>query len=403
MKKKIILAFSGGLDTSAIIPWLIETYNAEVIACCCDLGNLPHHEELQAQALKLGASRFIFVDLKEEFVSQYVFPMCRANATYQQDYLLGTAIARPLIAKRIAMLAKSNGASAIAHGATGKGNDMLRFEKTWSYLNPEIEIIAPWREWQFKSRIELRDYLLSKVETFPFAQKSFYSSDSNIVHTSLEGSDLESIDSEYDIQSVIAQAGVGTATLSTSEDSKIAIEFKEGLPIRLNGKDHSPEALLSLLNHVGIQHNLGWVDLVEDRINGIKSRGIYISPGATILHFSLKQLKQICWGKGLSQLASGLSQHYGQLIYDGYWFSEARLSLESFFDRACQSLNGIIGLRIINGRIYVTKRQSPNSLYNRDHVSFENDQIGFNQASVGFSVFSNYSSRLAGMTKRGDS
>ncbi len=392
MKSKIILAYSGGLDTSAIIPWLKKEYHAEVIAYCCDVGNLPNEKWLEDRALSLGASQFIFENLKEEFVTDFVYPMLRTGATYQEDYLLGTAIARPLIAQKIAIKAKELNAEAIAHGATGKGNDQLRFEKAWAYLVPNIKVIAPWRSWEFTGRNDLQSFLNEQGES---NVKSAYSIDSNLLHTSTEGSVLEDIERNYNIEEIQALS-IPSKSLTTS----LEIEFKNGIPIALNGNTCGAEKMLTLLNEIGQKHGLGIVDLVEERVNGIKSRGIYVTPGGTLLQFALKQIKQICWERSLYRLAQNLGQEYGQLIYDGDWFSESRLALEEFFKKACCSLTGAVGIKIVDNQIFVTKRHSKFSLYNKNHVSFEEDEIGFNKAASGYSVFATYSSKMAGLVRR---
>ena len=397
MKSRIVLAYSGGLDTSAIIPWLIKEYKAEVIAYCCDVGNLPDEKWLEDRALSLGAKQFIFEDLKEKFVEDFVYPMMRAGAAYQEDYLLGTAIARPLIAERIALQAKSLGADAIAHGATGKGNDQLRFENAWAYLVPNMDVIAPWQLWEFKGRSDLQSFLNAEGIHLKLNTHSAYSIDSNLLHTSTEGSLLEDVEGDYNPEEIEA--------LSAPQEilaSDLQIEFKNGVPVALDGNSYRPDKMLTLLNEIGQKHGLGIVDLVEERINGIKSRGIYVTPGGSLLQFGLKQLKQICWGKSLYRLAQVLGQEYGQLIYDGYWFSESRFALEDFFKRASISLTGVIGLKVVGNQIFVTKRQSNFSLYDKGHVSFEEDEIGFNKAASGYNVFATYPSMMAGLAERSD-
>ena len=395
MKSKIVLAYSGGLDTSAIIPWLKENYKAEVIAYCCDVGNLPNESWLKNRAMNLGASEFIFENLNDLFVDDFVFQMLRAGATYQDDYLLGTAIARPLIAERIAIKAKELGATAIAHGATGKGNDQLRFEKAWAYLVPDLKIISPWREWSFKGRSDLLNYLAQKGFELEFDSGSEYSIDSNLLHTSTEGSYLENIESQYKPEEIEA-----LSKIDNNSSTDLTIQFEGGFPVGINEKSFSGANLLKKLNEIGMKHGLGVVDLVEERMNGIKSRGIYVTPGGTLLQFALKQLKQICWSKEMYQLSQGLSQSYGDYIYDGAWFSEPRFALEEFFKRASLNLNGEIGLKLKGTQIIVTKRMSPFNLYNSKHVSFEEDEIGFNKAAEGYIVFATYPSKMAGLTSR---
>jgi argininosuccinate synthase len=395
MKPKIILAYSGGLDTSAIIPWLIKEYNADVIAYCCDLGNLPDEKWLRDRAIGLGASEFIFEDLKEKFSTEFVYPMVRAGATYQDDYMLGTAIARPLIAERVADQARILGAQAIAHGATGKGNDQLRFENAWAYLVPDLKIIAPWKIWQFKGRGDLQGFLNQQGHYLESGKNLAYSIDNNLFHTSTEGSELEDIEVEYNPEEIGSPTVLNKTLVST-----IQIEFNCGTPIKLNSEDMASDKVLTLLNDLGRKHGIGLVDIVEERINGIKSRGIYVTPGGSILQLASKHQRQIRGDTALYRLAHNLGQEYGQLIYDGYWFSESRLALEDFFIRAGGTLTGSVELKLIGNQILVAKRQSRFSLYNKNHVSFEEDKIGFNKAASGYGVFATYPSLMAGLVRR---
>ena len=399
MRKKIILAYSGGLDTSALIPWLKENQEADVVAYCCDVGNQPDPQWLRERALYLGACDFIFEDLREKFVNDFVYPMVRAGATYQQDYLLGTAIARPLIAERIAEYARREKATAIAHGATGKGNDHLRFERTWAYLLPNVQVIAPWKEWAFKSRRELKAYLDEKGFKLDLGVAGKYSVDSNLYHCSTEGSVLEDVDREYDPKDVLKWTDL--AECAQCPESSFTIQFRKGLPVEFNGKSVEAEALLSQLNALGQKHGVGIVDLVEERANGIKSRGVYETPGGYLLHFATKQLKQICWGKELFRVASGLAAEYGQLIYDGQWHSTSRTAIEAFFARASENLTGEVGVKIVGSNLFVTRRRSPHSLYNAKHVSFEEDGLGFNQASAHYTLFATYPNKMAGFANEG--
>ncbi len=392
MKNKIVLAYSGGLDTSAIIPWLKEVHQAEVIAYCCDLGNQPNEALLQQRALDLGASDFIFEDLKSLFASDFVFPMQRAGATYQEDYLLGTAIARPIIAYRIAKHAKKIGAYGIAHGATGKGNDHIRFEKTWASLSPETKLIAPWKEWCFKGRRDLLSYLSGKGYEFDSDINPQFSVDSNLFHCSTEGGILEHLEQDYNHDDILKF----TSPNKTNDVSELHLEFENGYPTKINGTSLKPVQVLKLLNEVAGKHGIGVVDIVEERSNGIKSRGIYETPGGTLIAFATKQLKQICWDRKLSQLGSYLAKEYGQLIYDGDWYTPARFSLESFFQRAAKKLDGQIALRLKGPSIQVINRSSPFNLYRKEHVSFEEDELGFYQASLGYSKFITYPNLMAG-------
>ncbi len=396
MNNTTILAYSGGLDTSAIIPWLIENYETKVIAYCCDLGNQPEVEAIKTNAYKYGASDFIFEDLKEEFVKNYAFKVLRAGATYQSEYLLGTAIARPLIAERIAKYAQQHNASYIAHGATGKGNDHIRFEKSWAYLLPEVKILAPWKIWEYKGRADLISYLRDRGFMYETKASSDYSIDSNLLHTSTEGGTLEDIEQSYDIEEILnLEINQGSAT-------NIKLKFEKGILTKINNEDQSAAQALELLNKIGETHGIGIVDLVEERFNGIKSRGIYKTPGGSILLFALNQLKQICWNRKLFRIAQQLSDQYGDLIYDGDWHTEGCQAIESFFDRASNNLTGTISLNLHQGKIFLGSRQSPFSLYDQGDVSFEEDKNGFYEASSGYAKFATYPNLMEGKIHRGE-
>jgi argininosuccinate synthase len=394
-KHKTILAFSGGLDTSAIVPWLKENYGGEVIAYCSNIGNLPPKEVLEKRAYELGASEFICEDLQETFVSDFIYPLVRSGATYQGTYLLGTAIARPLIAERIAYWAAKRGATHIAHGATGKGNDQLRFEKTWAYLLPKTEVIAPWKIWGFKGRKDLVNYLNQRNFSYDGDVSPKYSVDVNLFHRSCEGGVLEEIEVPYDKDEILKFISTNTKT----EKETITLTFEEGLPTKLNGERHSPSTFLKILNTIGGNHGIGIVDIVEDRMNGIKSRGIYETPGGTLLYAGLNALKQICWNRDLFSISSLLSQKYGELLYDGLWHSEARFSLENYFIRAGKSLTGEIILEIENGNIFIKGRKSQYSLYNQSLVSFEEDEFNLNHAATGYCQIEKYKQFQAGKVK----
>lgn len=393
-KKKILLAFSGGLDTSAIVPWLIENYNAEVIAYCADLGNAPDAEYLKNWSKKLGASQFIFEDLKEKFTSDYVFPAIKAGAIYQDDYLLGTSLARPLISERIAHFAKELGASAIAHGATGKGNDQLRFERSWAYLVPELEIIAPWKIWKYTGRQDLIQYLAGKGIEFESEEKR-YSVDVNLLHRSCEGGILENIEAEYKSEEIYSWVATPKAMLD-NPTTKIEIQFEAGLPKSLNGESLSSSALLEKLNQIAGKNGIGVLDLVEERTIGIKSRGVYETPGGSLLHFALRQLKHTCWDRQLLNTARTLGQTYADLVYDGLWHCDTKPALDAFFNKASEVLTGEIGLKIENGKLLVTKRQSPYSLFNSQAVSFESDPEGLLSAAAGYSKVTAFNQKMQG-------
>jgi argininosuccinate synthase len=380
-KPKILLAFSGGLDTSAIVLWLKETYGADVIAYCSDLGNSPNEAELRKWALELGASEFIFEDLKDTFVSKFAFPSVRAGATYQDDYLLGTSLGRPLIAERMAFFAKKLGAQALSHGCTGKGNDQLRFERTWAYLCPDAEIIAPWRIWDFKGRGDLLAYL--KKHGFNLsAKEKVYSEDVNLFHRSCEGGVLENPAEAYEPSQIYKW--VAPPSQTQKENYQVTIQFKNGLPTAVNGTTMSPAALLTKLNQIAGAAGFGVQDLVEERANGIKSRGVYETPGGTVLHLACKALKHLCWDRSLMNTARTLGIQYGECVYDGFWHTDLKESLEAFFEKASETLTGSVTLRLESGTARVLNRESTFSLYDAESVTFESDRIGINQAADGY-------------------
>lgn len=381
--KKILLAFSGGLDTSAIIPWLKDTYNnAEVIAYCADLGNAPDGEYLNKWAKQLGASEFIFEDLKDRFASEFAFKAVRANATYQDDYLLGTALGRPLIAERIAYFAKKLGCDAIAHGATGKGNDQLRFEKSWAFLVPDVEVIAPWKIWNYTGRKELIAYLATKGIAFENKEKLF-SVDVNLFHRSCEGGVLENVTKEYDPKGVYEW--VATPDKIMNDSVTVAIAFKNGLPVSVNSKNMGPAALLTELNSIAGAAGIGVLDLVEERTIGLKSRGVYETPGGTLLHLACKNLKHITWDRQLITTARKMGEAYGEAIYDGHWHSPTRTAAEAFFAEASKTLTGTITLKLQSGQARVVGRESTFALYDEAGVSFEIDKHQMHKHAYGYS------------------
>lgn len=381
-KRKILLAFSGGLDTSAIIPWLKDNYQADVIAYCADMGNAPDGKYLHDWAKKLGATEFIFEDLKDRFAAEFAFVAVRAGATYQDDYLLGTALGRPLIAERMAYFAKKFGCDAIAHGATGKGNDQLRFEKSWAYLVPEIEVIAPWKIWNFTGRAELINYLATKGITFENTEKHF-SVDVNLFHRSCEGGVLENITKEYNPSDVYQW--VATPDKIIKDSVTVKLTFNHGIPLAINGTMLSPADLLTKLNAIAGAAGIGVLDLVEERTIGLKSRGVYETPGGTLLHLACKNLKHLTWDRELLTVARQLSHAYGQAIYDGHWHSPTRLAAEAFFQNAARTLNGEITLKLECGQARVVQRQSDYALYDEAGVSFEIDKRQMNKHANGYS------------------
>lgn len=382
---RILLAFSGGLDTSAIVPWLKEQYQAEVIAYCSDLGNAPDEAYLRDWALKLGASELIYEDLKERFASEFAFPAVRASAIYQDDYLLGTALARPLISERIAHFAVERGATAIAHGATGKGNDHLRFERSWAYLVPEIPVIAPWRIWEYQGRADLLAYLAKRGFHLESAEKK-YSVDVNLFHRSCEGGVLEDPSQSYDPSEIYEW--VKPPGKYSSDSYTVEVEFQRGLPVKLDGKALGSATLLTRLNDIAGEAGVGVQDIVESRANGIKSRGVYETPGGTVLHRAMQSLKHICWDRTLMNSARSLAVQYAELVYDGLWHTDTRDAMDAFFSSAAQSLNGKVKLKLEQGTLQVLSRESGSSLYDADSVTFEEDDEGINRAADGYSKIS---------------
>ncbi len=392
-KNRILLAFSGGLDTSAIIPWLIETQNAEVIAYCSDLGNSPDAKHLEKWAKELGAVDFIFEDLRDHFASKFAFPAVRAGATYQDDYLLGTALGRPLISERMVHFGKKLGANGMAHGATGKGNDQLRFEKSWAYLAPEMKVIAPWKMWDYKGRQDLVKYLATKGFNLKAGEKLF-SVDTNLFHRSCEGGILESPSKEYSTEQIYEW--VSPPTKLSPEVFSVSLGLEKGMPVSLNGNKMGPAALLTELNTVGGKAGVGVVDLVEERANGIKSRGVYETPGGTLLHLATKSLKHLCWDRNLMSIARTLGGQYGELIYDGLWHSDSRHAVEAFFETASETLTGTVNIKLQGGQARIISRDSPFALYDEGTVSFESDEHGILKYAEGYSRTVSFKQWLAG-------
>ena len=382
-KKKIVLAFSGGLDTSIILKWLQNEMDAEVVTFTADIGQGVEVEDAKKKAELLGVKDIFIEDLKEEFVKSYVFPMFRANAIYEGTYLLGTSIARPLIAKRQIEIAKKVNANFVAHGATGKGNDQIRFELGYYAINPKIKVVAPWREWNLKSRNDLLEY--AKKNQIPVPKNKLneapYSTDANLLHVSYEGKVLEdpwqSPDESMFITTTSHEKAPDKATV-------IEIEFKKGDPIALNGKKLSPSSLLSKLNAIGGSNAVGRIDIVENRFIGMKSRGVYETPGGTILHTAHRAIESITLDKGASHLKDEIMPRYAELIYNGFWFSPERIMLQSLIDKSQINVNGIVKLKIYKGNVIVLGRKSNSSIYSSKMATFERDDIYNQKDAEGF-------------------
>ncbi len=376
--KKVILAYSGGLDTSVIAKWLMEKYGCQVVTFTADIGQGEEVKDAKIKAKKLGIKKIYIEDLREEFVKNYVYPMLRSNAIYEGEYFLGTSIARPLISKRLIEIAKKENTNAICHGATGKGNDQVRFELSAYSLNSKIKIIAPWREWVFKSRKDLVRYArLNNISIdFDLGKKSPYSMDANLLHTSYEGGILEDPWNSPDENMWLRTKSIES---SANKPDIIQLEFKNGDIIKLNNKTLSPAKILIKLNDLAGKHGIGRIDIVENRYVGIKSRGCYETPGGTIYHKAHKAIESITMDREVLHLKEDLSNRYARLIYNGYWFSPERESLQKLIDDTQKRISGIVKVKLFKGNVIVLGRKSPYSLYNEDLSTFEHDSGNYNQ------------------------
>ncbi len=376
--KKVVLAYSGGLDTSIILKWLQVAYGAEVVTFTADLGQGEELEPARRRAEMLGVKEIFIEDLREEFVRDYVFPMFRANALYEGQYLLGTAIARPLIARRLVEIAEETGADAIAHGATGKGNDQIRFELSAYALNPDIRVIAPWREWDLTSRTKLIEFAEAHQIPIPKDKRGEapFSVDANLLHTSSEGKVLE--DPAVEAPDYVYQRTVNPEDAPDAPEH-VEITFEKGDAVAVNGERLSPAALLTRLNELGGRHGIGRLDLVENRFIGMKSRGIYETPGGTILLEAHRGIEQITLDRGSAHLKDELMPRYAELIYNGFWFSPEREMLQAAIDRSQEAVSGTVRLKLYKGSAKTVGRWSENSLYSEAHVTFEDDAGAYDQ------------------------
>ena len=378
--KRVVLAYSGGLDTSVILKWLQQTYGCEVVTFTADLGQGEEIEPARAKALMMGVKpEHIFIeDLREEFTRDYVFPMIRANALYEGLYLLGTSVARPLISKRQIEIAKLVGADAVSHGATGKGNDQVRFELGYYGLNPDIKVIAPWREWDLTSRTALIEF--AEAHQIPVAKdkrgESPFSTDANLLHTSSEGKVLE--DPWQDVPDYVYSRTVNPEDAPDTPEV-ITIDFERGDAVAINGEGMSPATLLTKLNDYGRNHGIGRLDLVENRFVGMKSRGMYETPGGTILHLAHRGIEQITLDRGAAHLKDRLMPEYAELLYNGFWFSPEREMLQAAIDHSQTKVSGTVRLKLYKGSVNVIGRKSHNSLYSERMVTFEDDAGAYDQ------------------------
>jgi argininosuccinate synthase len=368
--RKVVLAYSGGLDTSVILRWIKDEYNCEVVAYCADVGQGEETEGLEAKALKTGASKLYIEDLREEFAREFVLPMMRANAVYESYYLLGTSIARPVIARKQVEIARKEGADAVAHGATGKGNDQVRFELTFARLAPELKVIVPWRhpDWPFIGRADMIAYAASKGIPVPVTAEKPYSMDRNLVHVSYEGGILEDPWREpYDDMFRLTVA----PEAAPNEPEYVEIEYSKGDPVAINGERLTPAGLIARANEIGGRHGVGRADLVENRYVGIKSRGVYESPGVTILLNGHRAVEQLTLDREVMHLRDGLIPRYAEMVYNGHWFAPEREALQAFIDESQSNVSGLARLKLYKGSVTIAGRRSANSLYDPTLASFE--------------------------------
>lgn len=395
--KKVVLAYSGGLDTSVILRWLIDTYGCEVIAFCADLGQGEELAPVEEKAQAVGASAIYIEDLREEFVREYVFPMLRANASYEDGYLLGTSIARPLIAKRQIEIARQEGADAVSHGATGKGNDQVRFELTYYALEPHITVIAPWREWDMQGRADLIAYAEERQIPIPVSREKPYSTDRNLLHLSFEGGILEDPWREpYEDMFVLSVSPEN----APDQPEYIEIDFVAGDPTAINGEALSPASLLAKANELGGKHGIGRCDLVENRYVGMKARGVYETPGGTILHAAHRALETLTLDREVVHLRDSLIPRYAEMIYYGYWFAPEREMLQAAIDESQKNVSGTVRLKLYKGNVMVVGRKSDRSLYNPEVASFDESGEYQQVDAEGFIRLNSLRLRIRGLAQK---
>ncbi len=395
--KKIVLAYSGGLDTSVILSWLMENYQCPVIAFSADLGQGDDMDAVKEKAIQTGAEEVIIEDLKEEFVGDFVWPALRANAIYESGYLLGTSLARPLIAMRQVEAARGSGADAVSHGATGKGNDQVRFEMAYMALEPDLKIIAPWRIWDFKGREDLISYARSKNIPVPVTKEKPYSTDANLLHISFEGGILEDTWKEPPGDMFVMSVSPEDAP---DQASYIEVQFKEGNPVAVDGKSLSPAKLLARLNALGGRNGIGRMDLVENRYVGMKSRGVYETPGGTILRIAHQAIESITMDREVMHIRDGLVPRYAEMIYYGYWFSPEREMLQSLIDETQKNITGMVRLKLYKGNCTVAGRKSDRSLYDTDFATFESEDVYNQKDAEGFIRLSALRLKIAELMRR---
>lgn len=377
--KKVVLAYSGGLDTSVIIPWLKENYNnCEVIAVTADLGQGAELDPVYDKALKSGASKCFILDLKEEFIADYVWPVVKAGAVYEKKYLLGTSFARPLIAKKLVEIALAEGADAVAHGATGKGNDQVRFELTVKALAPQLSVIVPWREWNIRSREDAIDFAEAHNIPIPVTKAHDYSMDRNMWHLSHEGSDLENPwNAPKDGLFIVTN----TPEKAPDKAEYVELEFEQGVPVAVNGTKLSPAKIVETLNEIGIRNGVGICDMVENRLVGMKSRGVYETPGGTIIYYAHNELENLCLDRATNHYKQLVGVKYAELVYDGMWFSPLREALAAFVEETQKTVTGTVRVKLYKGNVMSAGAKSPYSLYSQEYVTFGADEV-YNQADA---------------------
>ncbi len=391
---KVVLAYSGGLDTSIIIPWLKENYGAEVIAFAADIGQGEELVGLEEKALKTGASKCIVEDMRDEFVREFVFPTLRAGAVYERKYLLGTSFARPLIARRQVEIAEQEGAEAVAHGCTGKGNDQVRFELAFKALNPTLRIIAPWREWDIKSREQEIDYAQDRKIPIAASRDKIYSEDRNLWHLSHEGGLLEDPWNEPDERLYKLTVSPENAP---AVPQYVEIEFADGTPVGVDGKTLPPVQLIELLNRIGGTHGVGRVDLIENRLVGMKSRGIYETPGGTLLLTAHRELESLTLDRTTLHYKDILAGKYAELVYNGQWFTPLRYAMDAFVDATQTRVTGRVRLRLYRGNVIIAGRKSPYSLYREDLATFGEDAVYNQKEAEGFINLFGLPSKVEGL------
>lgn len=381
-KEKVVLAYSGGLDTSIIIPWLRENYNYEVIAMAADVGQGEELEPLREKAVKTGASKIYIEDLREEFITDFIYPTLKAHAVYEGKYLLGTSFARPVIAKRLVEIAEKEGAVAIAHGATGKGNDQVRFELTVKALAPHLKIVAPWRLWDIRSREDAIDYATARNIPIPVTKKDNYSMDRNIWHLSHEGSDLEDPWNEPQYDKLLKL--MVPPEKAPDNPTYVEIYFEQGIPKKVNGVEYSPIELLETLNRLGGENGVGIMDMVENRLVGMKSRGVYETPGGTILYAAHRELELLCLDRDTLHYKDVVAQRFAELVYYGQWYTPLREALSAFVDSTQKTVTGTVRLKLYKGNVMPAGTQSPYSLYSEELSTFGRDEVYNQKDAEGF-------------------